>query len=411
MVDETTKSRAVPIYQTSSYMFDGAQHAADLFSLKTAGNIYTRLGNPTTAMFEERVSLLEGGVGALAVASGQAAEMIAILNIAGAGDEIVASSQLYGGTYTLFSQTFPKLGITVKFVDGAEPENFRKAISPKTKAVYSETLGNPALRVLDFDAVSAIAHENGLPLIVDNTFASPYLAQPLKYGADIVIHSATKFIGGHGTSIGGVIVDGGTFDWTSGRFPEFTNPDPSYHGLMYTEAFGPAAYIAKARLQWLRDTGPALSPFNAFLFLQGLETLHLRMPRHSSNALAVARMLESHPDVAWVNYPGLSSHPSHALARKYLPKGQGAILNFGIKGGVNAGRKLIDNVSLFSLLANVGDAKSLVIHPASTTHQQLSEQEQIAAGVKPDLIRLSIGIEDPDDIIADLSQAISASQK
>ncbi len=411
MVDETTKSRAVPIYQTSSYMFDGAQHAADLFSLKTAGNIYTRLGNPTTAMFEERVSLLEGGVGALAVASGQAAEMVAILNIAGAGDEIVASSQLYGGTYTLFSQTFPKLGITVKFVDGAEPENFRKAITPKTKAVYSETLGNPALRVLDFNAVSAIAHENGLPLIVDNTFASPYLAQPLKYGADIVIHSATKFIGGHGTSIGGVIVDGGTFDWTSGRFPEFTNPDPSYHGLMYTEAFGPAAYIAKARLQWLRDTGPALSPFNAFLFLQGLETLHLRMPRHSSNALAVARMLEAHPDVAWVNYPGLSSHPSHALAQKYLPKGQGAILNFGIKGGVNAGRKLIDNVSLFSLLANVGDAKSLIIHPASTTHQQLSEQEQIAAGVKPDLIRLSIGIEDPDDIIADLSQAISASQK
>jgi len=411
VVDETTKSRAVPIYQTSSYMFDGAQHAADLFSLKTAGNIYTRLGNPTTAMFEERVSLLEGGVGALAVASGQAAEMVAILNIAGAGDEIVASSQLYGGTYTLFSQTFPKLGITVKFVDGAEPENFRKAITPKTKAVYSETLGNPALRVLDFNAVSAIAHENGLPLIVDNTFASPYLAQPLKYGADIVIHSATKFIGGHGTSIGGVIVDGGTFDWTSGRFPEFTNPDPSYHGLMYTEAFGPAAYIAKARLQWLRDTGPALSPFNAFLFLQGLETLHLRMPRHSSNALAVARMLEAHPDVAWVNYPGLSSHPSHALAQKYLPKGQGAILNFGIKGGVNAGRKLIDNVSLFSLLANVGDAKSLIIHPASTTHQQLSEQEQIAAGVKPDLIRLSIGIEDPDDIIADLSQAISASQK
>jgi len=411
VVDETTKSRAVPIYQTSSYMFVGAQHAADLFSLKTAGNIYTRLGNPTTAMFEERVSLLEGGVGALAVASGQAAEMVAILNIAGAGDEIVASSQLYGGTYTLFSQTFPKLGITVKFVDGAEPENFRKAITPKTKAVYSETLGNPALRVLDFNAVSAIAHENGLPLIVDNTFASPYLAQPLKYGADIVIHSATKFIGGHGTSIGGVIVDGGTFDWTSGRFPEFTNPDPSYHGLMYTEAFGPAAYIAKARLQWLRDTGPALSPFNAFLFLQGLETLHLRMPRHSSNALAVARMLEAHPDVAWVNYPGLSSHPSHALAQKYLPKGQGAILNFGIKGGVNAGRKLIDNVSLFSLLANVGDAKSLIIHPASTTHQQLSEQEQIAAGVKPDLIRLSIGIEDPDDIIADLSQAISASQK
>jgi O-acetylhomoserine (thiol)-lyase len=408
--DPATGSRAVPIYQTTSYLFESAQHAAELFALERPGNIYTRIMNPTTAVFEERVAVMEGGVGALALASGQAAETAAILNLARAGDEIVSSSNLYGGTYTLFASTLPRMGITVKFVDSTKPEAFAEAITPRTKALYAETLGNPSLNVLDISAVAEIAHANGIPLIVDNTFASPYLCRPFEHGADIVLHSATKFIGGHGTSIGGVLVDSGRFDWTGGRFPEFTEPDPSYHGVVYTETFGPAAYITRARVQWLRDTGAALSPLNAFLFLLGLETLHLRMPRHSENALAVARHLEQHPLVSWVNYPGLESHPSHALAKRYLPKGQGAILNFGIKGGIEAGRRFIDNVKLLSLLANIGDAKSLVIHPASTTHQQLTEEEQRSAGVTPDLIRLSIGIEDVRDIIEDIDQALEASR-
>lgn len=409
-VDPTTKSRAVPIYQTTSFVFDDAEDAADLFALKKFGNIYTRIMNPTTGVFEERMAALEGGVGALALASGQSAEVMSIFNIASAGEDIVASSNLYGGTYTLFTMTMPKMGLTVHKVDPSDPENFRKAITPKTRALYAEIIGNPRLDVLDVEAVAKIAHDAGLPLIVDNTFASPYLCRPIEHGADIVIHSATKFIGGHGTSIGGVIVDGGKFDWTNGKFPEMTEPDPSYHGVQYVDAVGPMAYIIKARVQWLRDTGPALSPFNSFLFLQGLETLHLRMERHSENALKVAKYLEQHEGVDWVNYPGLESSPSYKLAQKYLPKGQGAILNFGIKGGAAAGKKFIDNVKLFSLLANVGDTKSLVIHPASTTHQQLTEEEQKSAGVTPDLVRLSIGLEAVEDIIADIDQALAASK-
>lgn len=410
VVDATTKARAVPIYQTTSYLFDDAQDAADIFALAKPGNIYTRIGNPTTAMFEERMAALEGGVGALALASGMAAETVAILNLARSGDEIVASSNLYGGTYTLFTATLPKLGITVKLVDPTKPEEFAAAITPRTKALYAETLGNPSLNVLDLEGVAKVAHDAGLPLIIDNTFASPFLCRPFEHGADIVIHSATKFIGGHGTSIGGVIVDSGKFNWSNGNFPEFTEPDASYHGLQYHKDIGAAAYITKARVQWLRDIGPCLSPFNAFMLLLGLETLHLRMRRHSDNALVVGRFLESHDLVSWVNYPGLESHLTYELGRKYLPIGLGAMMSFGIKGGLEAGRRFINNVKLFSLLANVGDAKSLVIHPASTTHQQLSEAEQISAGVLPDLIRLSIGIEDPADIIADLDQALKASQ-
>lgn len=410
-IDPATMSRAVPIYQTTSYGFRDTEHAANLFALKEFGNIYTRLMNPTTDVFEKRIAALEGGVGALAVASGQAAITYAILNIAGSGDEIVSATSLYGGTYNLFSTTLKKIGITVKFVDPSQPENFRAAITDKTKAVFAETIGNPKGDVFDIEAVAAIAHENGIPLIVDNTFPSPYLLRPIEHGADIVVHSATKFIGGHGTSIGGVIVDGGKFDWAaSGKFPGLTEPDPSYHGVVYTEAVGPIAYIIKARVQLLRDMGAALSPFNSFLLLQGLETLHLRMERHSSNALAVAKFLEGHDAVEWVNYPGLESHDSYALAKKYMPLGQGAILTFGIKGGVEAGKKVIDAVQLFSHLANVGDSKSLIIHPASTTHQQLSEQEQQDAGVGPGMIRLSIGTESIDDILYDLRQAIEASQ-
>jgi len=411
-IDPTTMSRAVPIYQTTSYGFRDTEHAANLFALKEFGNIYTRLMNPTTDVFEKRVAALESGAAALATSSGQAAITTAILNIAGAGDEIVSATSLYGGTYNLFSTTLPKIGVTVKFVDPSDPENFRRAITEKTKALYAETIGNPKGDVLDVEAVAKIAHENGIPLIVDNTFPSPYLLRPIEHGADIVVHSATKFIGGHGTSIGGVIVDGGKFDWkASGKFPGLTEPDPSYHGVVYTEAVGPIAYIIKARVQLMRDMGMTLSPFNAFLLLQGLETLHLRMERHSSNALKVAQFLENHPAVEWVNYPGLPSHPSYHLAKKYLPKGQGAILTFGIKGGVEAGRKVINNVKLFSHLANVGDSKSLIIHPASTTHQQLSEQEQLATGVTPGMVRLSIGTEGIDDIIYDLDQAIRASQQ
>lgn len=407
--DEATNARAVPIYQTTSYVFNDTDHAANLFALKEFGNIYSRIMNPTNDAFEQRVAALEGGVGALATASGQAAITYAILNIAKSGDEIVSASSLYGGTYNLFSHTLPKLGIRVHFVDPSDPDNFRQAINEKTRLVFAESIGNPKNDVLDVEAVAAIAHENGIPLIVDNTFPTPYLLRPIEFGADIVVHSATKFIGGHGTSIGGVIVDSGKFDWTNGKFPELTEPDPSYHGVVYTEALGPIAYITKARVQLLRDTGAALSPFNAFLFLQGLETLHLRMERHSENALKVAQFLQQHDAVEWVNYPGLKGHPSYEKAQKYLPKGQGAILSFGIKGGLEAGKKLINNVKLFSHLANVGDAKSLIIHPASTTHQQLTPEEQLSTGVSPELVRLSVGIESADDIIADLDQALNRS--
>lgn len=411
-IDPTTQSRAVPIYQTTSYGFRDTEHAANLFALKEFGNIYTRLMNPTSDVFEKRIAALEGGVGALSTSSGQAAITYSILNIAGAGDDIVAASSLYGGTYNLFAITLPKLGINVKFVDASDPENFRKAITPNTKALYAETIGNPKGDVLDVEAVANIAHENGIPLIVDNTFPSPYLLRPIEHGADIVVHSATKFIGGHGTSIGGVIVDGGKFDWkASGKFPGLTEPDPSYHGVVYWDAVGPIAYIIKARVQLARDIGATISPFNSFLLLQGLETLHLRMERHSSNALAVAKFLEAHPGVEWVSYTGLESHPSYQLAQKYLPKGQGAIMTFGIKGGVEAGQKVINNVKLFSHLANVGDSKSLIIHPASTTHSQLEGDELLSTGVTPGMIRLSVGTEGIDDILHDLDQAIRASQQ
>ncbi|BCJ88582.1 homocysteine synthase [Effusibacillus dendaii] len=409
--DPTTGSRAVPIYQTTSYVFRNTEHAANLFSLAEPGNIYTRIMNPTQDVFEKRVAALEGGVGALATASGQSAITYSILNIAGPGDEIVSSTNLYGGTYNLFAITLKKLGIDVKFVDPDDPENFRRAITERTKAVYAETIGNPRIDVLDIRAVADIAHAAGLPLIIDNTFPSPYLCRPIEHGADIVVHSATKFIGGHGTSIGGIIVDGGTFDWANGKFPGLVDPDPSYHGISYTEALGNLAYIVKARVQLMRDMGAAISPFNAFQMLQGLETLHLRMERHSQNALAVAQYLEKHEYVSWVNYPGLASSPYHQLAQKYLPKGQGAIFTFGIKGGVDAGRKFIDSLQLFSHLANVGDSKSLVIHPASTTHQQLSEEQQKASGVTPDMVRLSIGTETVDDLIYDLDQALRKSQQ
>ncbi|TCW34627.1 O-acetylhomoserine sulfhydrylase [Thermohydrogenium kirishiense] len=405
--DPATGSMAVPIYQTTSYVFKDTDHAAALFNLKEPGNIYTRIMNPTNDVFEKRIAALEGGIGAVATASGSAAITYAILNIAGTGDEIVSASTLYGGTYNLFALTLPKLGIKTTFVDPDDPENFRKAITDRTKALYIETIGNPGINIPDFEAIAKIAHENKIPLIVDNTFATPYLFRPFEYGADIVVHSATKFIGGHGTSIGGVIVDSGKFDWAgSGRFPEFVEPDPSYHGIKYVEAFGPAAYITKLRVQLLRDTGASLSPFNAFLFLQGLETLSLRVQRHVENAQKVAEFLASNPNVTWVNYPGLKENKYHELAKKYLPKGAGSILTFGIKGGINAGIKFINSLELFSLLANVGDAKSLVIHPASTTHSQLNEEELSLAGVTPDQIRLSIGIEDIDDILYDLDQAL-----
>jgi len=414
--DPTTNSRAVPIYQTTSYVFNDTAHAARLFGLQEFGNIYTRIMNPTTDVFEQRVAQLEGGTGSLAMASGQAAETLALLNIARAGDEILSSASLYGGTYNLFHYTFPKLGIEVKFVDPKDPEGFRKALTKKTKAVFAESVGNPKLDTLDFAAVSKIAHDAGIPLVVDNTMPSPFLLRPFDHGADIVIHSATKFIGGHGTSIGGIVVDSGKFDWGNGNFPEYTSPDPSYHGLKFWEIFGNfpglgnVAFIIKLRVTLLRDLGPALSPFNAFQFLQGLETLHLRMERHSANALAVARFLERHPNVSWVNYPGLTAHPTHALAKKYHHRGlYGAILGFGIKGGMEAGKKFIDNLKLFSHLANIGDAKSLVIHPASTTHQQLTPEERLATGVTDDFVRLSVGIENIDDITGDLDQALRKS--
>jgi len=407
--DPTTGSRAVPIYQTTSYLFQNADHAGRLFALQEFGNIYTRIMNPTTDVFEKRVAALEGGAAALATASGQAAETLTIITLAAAGEEIVSTTSLYGGTYNLFHYTLPKLGIKVRFVDGDDFDGLRKAINDKTRAVYTETLGNPKLDVADIETMARIAHEHKLPLIIDNTCASPALTRPIEWGADIVVNSATKFLGGHGTAIGGVIVDAGKFDWAaSGRFREFVEPDPSYHGLRYTEAFGPLAFILKARVQGLRDTGAALSPFNAFLLLQGIETLHLRMERHSQNALAVAKHLEQHPGVEWVNYPGLSSSRYYERAKKYMPTGQSSLVTFGIKGGYEAGKKLIDTLELFSLLANIGDAKSLVIHPASTTHQQLSIEEQASTGVTPELVRLSVGIEDVRDIIADLDKAIEA---
>ncbi len=407
-LDATTRSRAVPIYQTTSYVFENAQDASDLFALQKFGNIYTRLMNPTTDVLEKRVAALEGGAAALAFASGQAAETAAIQNIAGAGDEIVSTTSLYGGTYNLFTYTLKKQGITVRFVEPTA-EAIAAAITDRTKAVYSETVGNPNLVTLDIAAVAKVAHDAGVPLILDNTIPSPYLVNPIEHGADIVIHSLTKFIGGHGTSIGGIIVDGGRFDWAaSGRFPEFTEPDESYHGLVYSEAFGNLAFIIKARVQGLRDTGAAISPFNSFLILQGVETLNLRMERHSQNALQIARFLGEHPKVEWVNYPGLAGHPAYETARKYHRHGLfGAILGFGVKGGLEAGKQLIDGVEVFSHLANIGDAKSLIIHPASTTHSQLDENALQATGVSPDYVRLSVGLETIGDLIADLEQALA----
>lgn len=405
-VDPTTGARALPIYQTTSYEFNSTEHAANLFGLKEFGNIYTRIMNPTSDALEQSIAQLEGGVGALAVASGQAATTYSILNIAGSGDEIVASSSLYGGTYNLFSVTLPKLGINVRFVDVNNLESFKEAINEKTKAVYIEVIGNPRVDVADISAIANIAHDADIPLIVDSTLTSPYLNKPIEHGADIVVHSATKFIGGHGTTIGGLIVDSGKFDWTNGKFPGLTEPDPSYNGVVYTEAVGPLAYIIKARVQLLRDLGSAISPFNSFMLMQGLETLSLRMQRHSENTLKVAQFLSTHPKVEWVNYPGLESDTYHSLAKKYLPNGQGAILTFGVKGGSEAGQKVINNVDIFTHLANVGDAKSLIIHPASTTHQQLSAEEQLKTGVSPEMVRLSVGIETVDDIINDLDQAL-----
>jgi O-acetylhomoserine (thiol)-lyase len=413
--DPATNSRAVPIYATTSYVFNSTEHAANLFGLREFGNIYTRIMNPTTDVFEKRVAELEGGVGALGVASGQSATTLAILNLARAGDNFVTSQTLYGGTYNLFHYTLPKLGITPKFVDIHNLDQVRAAVDAGTRLLFVETIGNPRLDVPNFEALAAIAHSAGGPLVVDNTFGAATLARPIEWGADIVVHSATKWIGGHGTAIGGVVVDAGKFDWASpaarARFPEFTEPDPSYHGLVYTEAFGPAAYIIKLRVQLLRDLGPALSPFNAFLFLQGLETLPLRMARHSENALAVAEWLAKDPRVEWVSYPGLESHPEHRNARKYLKGGFGGVLTFGVKGGGPAARALIDRIKLFSLLANVGDAKSLIIHPASTTHEQLTPEQQRATGTVPELVRLSVGLEHVDDLVADLDQALGGTRR
>lgn len=408
-VDSDTRSRAVPIYQTSSYVFKDTGHAANLFALKEFGNIYTRLMNPTNDVLEKRLAALEGGVGGLALSSGQSAIYVSIFNICGAGGHIVSSNSLYGGTVTLFSQTFPKLGIEVTFVDPKKPENFAKAIKKNTRLIYIETIGNPKNDILEYDKIAEIAHKNGMPVICDNTVTTPILFRPIEWGVDIVVHSCTKFIGGHGTSIGGAIVDSGKFNWANGRYPELTEPDPSYHGVKYVESFGELAYIIKARVQFLRDMGSCMSPFNAFLFLQGIETLHLRMERHCENAMSLAQWLEKQKMVGWVNYPGLKSHPDYALAQKYLPKGQGAILGFGIKGGREAGVKFINSVRLASHLANIGDSKTLVIHPASTTHSQLTQAEQLAAGVTEDYVRVSAGTEHIDDIIADFEQALKKS--
>ena len=409
--DAATGSRAVPIYQTTSYVFDSADHAASLFNLQTFGNVYTRISNPTTAVFEERVAALEGGRAGLALATGQAAETTAVLALCKQGDEIVSASTLYGGTYALFEVNLRNLGINTTFVNPDDPENFRKAITKKTKLLYAETIGNPQINVLDIEPIAKIAHEAGIPLMIDNTFASPYLCRPIEFGADIVVHSATKYIGGHGTTMGGVIVESGRFPWDNGNFPDMTEPSRGYHGVRFYETFGDFGYTMKARMETLRTLGAALSPFNAFMLLQGLETLHVRMDRHCANALAVAEYLEKHPQVSWVNYPGLKSSKYHALAQKYLPKGASAVMTFGVKGGAAAGVKFIEAAQFMSHLANVGDAKTLVIHPASTTHRQLSADEQVNAGVTPDMIRLSVGIENIDDILWDIGQALATSQQ
>jgi O-acetylhomoserine (thiol)-lyase len=406
--DAATGSRAVPLYQTTSYVFDSADHAASLFNLQTFGNVYTRLSNPTTAVFEERVAALENGRAAVATASGQAAEMVALLNLLERGDHVVSSSKLYGGTLTMLGISFAKLGIEATFVDPDEPENFRRAIKPNTKAIYSETLGNPAINVVDIAALADIAHAAGVPLIVDNTAASPYLCQPFAHGADIVVHSATKYMGGHGTSMGGVVVESGKFPWDNGKFPGMTEPSAGYHGVKFYETFGDFGFTMKARMEILRVYGPAISPFNAWLLLQGLETLPVRMDRHVANALGVARFLQAHPKVSWVSYPGLDGDKYHALAKRYMPRGAGALLAFGVKGGYEAGVKFIEGLTMVSHLANIGDAKSLVIHPASTTHRQLDEAQQKAAGVPPDMVRLSVGLESLDDILWDLDQALLA---
>ena len=407
--DAATGARAVPIYQTTSFVFDSAEHAASLFNLQTFGNVYSRISNPTVAVFEERMAALEGGRASLAAASGQAAQMCALLTILRAGDQIVSSSTLYGGTYSQFDVTFRQFGIETVFVNADDPENFRRAITPKTRALYAETMGNPQINVLDIEAVAKIAREAGVVLVVDNTFASPYLCQPIRFGADIVIHSATKFIGGHGTTMGGVVVESGKFPWGNGKYPMMTEPSRGYHGVIFHETFGDFGYTMKCRMETMRTLGPVLSPFSAWILLQGLETLHVRVERHVENAVAVAKFLQDHPRVSWVNYPGLPANKYHALAQKYLPKGSGSIMTFGIKGGMQAGVKFIEGLQFFSHLANVGDAKTLVIHPASTTHRQLSEEDQIKAGVGPDMIRLSIGIEDIDDILWDLDQALAQS--
>ncbi|MGH2561657.1 MAG: O-acetylhomoserine aminocarboxypropyltransferase/cysteine synthase family protein [Thermomicrobiales bacterium] len=405
--DPTTGARAMPIYQTTSYVFEDSDHAAELFALQRFGNIYTRIMNPTTAAFEERVAALEGGVGALAVASGQAAQFIALATLLGPGDQIVSANTLYGGTYTQFDVTLRKWGVDTVFVDPSDPENFRRAITPQTRAIYGETIGNPRINVLDIEAVASVAREAGVPLIIDNTFATPYLCRPLEWGADIVVHSATKFIGGHGTSIGGVIVESGRFPWDNGKYPGMTEPSPGYHGIRFYETFGEYGYLMKARTENLRDLGPALSPFNAFLFLQGLETLHVRMERHCRNAEQVATFLVDHPAVGWVSYPTLPDNPHRSLAEKYLPKGAGAIFTFGVKGGRETGKRFVEELRLISHLANVGDAKSLIIHPASTTHQQMSDVQLDAAGVGPDMVRISIGLEDVADICWDLNRALT----
>lgn len=407
IVDPVTKSRAVPIYQTTSYVFDSTAQAENLFALKESGNVYTRMMNPTTEVLEKRIAELEGGVGALAVASGMAAITLAILTIAGAGDEIVAARTLYGGTYNLLSMTLPKYGIRTKFVDPDEPQNFADAVTEKTKAIYIETIGNPLANLIDVERVAEIAHRNQIPLVVDNTFATPYLFRPIEHGADIVIHSATKFLGGHGTTIGGIVVDSGNFDWSRGKFPEFTTPDESYHGMVFAKDMGREAFIIKARTQILRDTGACISPMNSFLLLQGVETLSLRVERHVENAQKIAEFLQGHPKIAWVNYPGLSGNKYHQLAQKYLPRGAGSIFSFGVKGGASAARNLIDRLEIFSNLANVADAKSLIVHPASTTHQQISSTDLAQAGVTEEMVRISVGLEHVDDLIGDLSQGLA----
>jgi len=404
--DPTTKARAVPIYQSTSFVFDDSADAAQLFALQKFGNIYTRIMNPTTDVLEKRVASLENGVAALATASGQAAQFLALSSLLEPGDELVSASTLYGGTYTQFDVSFRKFGYSVKFVDSDDPENFRKAITPKTKAIYGETISNPKGNILDIEAVAKIAHDHNLPFVIDNTFATPYLCKPIDYGADIVVHSLTKFMGGHGNSIGGIIVDAGKFDWSKSKHPQINQPSRAYHGMNFSETFGAIAFIIRCRVEGLRDIGPCLSPFNSFLFLQGIETLAMRMDRHVANAQAVAEHLAGHPKVTWVKYPGLKSDPYHALAARYMPRGAGSVFSFGIQGGYEAGKAFVDRLKMFSHLANVGDARSLVIHPSSTTHQQLSEAEQAAAGVTPDLVRLSVGLEDIDDIIWDLDQAL-----